>query len=507
MKIILLAGTLFLSLLAFTQTPKFISTDIDAYINKGITNFNIPGLAIAVVKDGKTIIMKGFGKKTINSPEPVDENSLFIIASNSKLFTGTALSMLHQNKTINLNDKVTKYLPNFKLYNANSTALVTLKDLLCHRLGTTTFQGDFTFWNSNLTEDEIIYKMRILKPTQQFRADYGYCNSAFLAAGAVIPKVLPGKTWFSFVHDSILNRIGMTNTFMYTKNLATLPNHAMPHNDAWGKISVIPYDNVDNLGPATSMVSCVKDIAKWLQFQLDSGKINGTQVIPWQVLQRTRDVNIITASRKNTVYPMHFRGYGLGVYTADYAGKQIYWHTGGAFGYVTNTCFVPEENLAITILTNNDNQSFFEALRYQILDAYLQPNAPFINRAEPILNSKILNDQATIKTLTNLEAKIKLKGKMPFNQAALLGTYTNNVYGNITIAKKNADYQINFEHHPNLKATLIYAYDSVCKITYNNIAYGIFEAPLKIENGKIKSISIKASDFVEYDAYEFVKIK
>jgi CubicO group peptidase (beta-lactamase class C family) len=487
------------------QTPDFITSKMDAYIKQGLKDFNIPGLAIAVVKDGKTVVMKGFGVKGINNAEPIDENSLFIIASNSKLFTGTAISMLHQNKQLNLNDKVTKYIPDFKLYDATSTALVTVKDLLCHRLGTGTFQGDFTFWDSNLTEDEIIFKMRSLKPTQNFRSDYGYCNSAFLAAGALIPKVMNGKTWFSFVQDSILNPIGMTNTFMYTKNLPSLPNHAIPHNDAWGNITEIPYDNVDNLGPATSMVSCVKDVAKWLQFQLDSGKVNGKQVIPWPVLQRTRDVNIITGSRKSSVYPMHFRGYGLGVFTADYAGKQIYWHTGGAFGYVTNTCFIPEENLAITILTNNDNQSFFEALRYQILDAYLQPNLPYINRAAPLLKGKIDGDAEIKKTLAELKSKASASNKMPITEKDLIGTYTNSVYGKITITKNNEAYQVNFEHHPTLNAKLEYVYGNSFKITYNNIAYGIFEAPIKIEKGKIKSISIKASDFVEYDAYEFVK--
>lgn len=212
--------------------------------------------------------------------------------------------------------------------------------------------------------------MRYLKPTGEFRQDYGYCNSAFLVAGEILTKVT-GMSWENYVQENMLTPLGMRNTYMNTAGLANRVNVAAPHNNLFNSITKIPFDNVDNLGPATSMVSNVNDLTKWLLLQLDSGKYMGKQVLPWAVLQKTRDINIITGSRKSTVYPTHFRGYGLGVYSTDYAGKQVYWHTGGAFGHVTNVCFVPEENLGITILTNNDNQSFFEALRYQLLDAYL----------------------------------------------------------------------------------------------------------------------------------------
>jgi CubicO group peptidase (beta-lactamase class C family) len=256
--------------------------------------------------------------------------------------------------------------------------MANIRDMLCHRLGTKTFQGDFTFWDSNLPKDSIVWKMRYLKPIGQFRQDYGYCNSAFLVAGQILEKVT-GQSWENYVEQNILQPLDMTNTYMNTAGLEQRNNVAYPHNNLYSPLTKIPFDNVDNLGPATSMVSNVKDLSKWIMMQLDSGKFNGKRILPWEVLRNTRDANILTGSRKSTVYPTHFRAYGLGVYTTDYAGKQVYWHTGGAFGMVTNVCFVPEENLGITILTNNDNQSFFEALRYQILDAYLQ--VPYTDRS------------------------------------------------------------------------------------------------------------------------------
>ena len=291
--------------------------------------------AAVIVKDGKIVFIKGYGVKEVGKPEKVDANTLFIIASNSKLFTGTSLALAEHEKKLSLDDKVTTHIPWFRLYDSTSTKLATVRDMLCHRLGTKTFQGDFTFWNSNLPKDSIIWKMRLLKPEGEFRQNYGYCNAGFLVAGEILQKTT-GITWEQYVSDRMLNPIGMTNTYMNTAGMANRKNVAVPYSNSFGPLSKLPYDEIDNLGPATSMVSCVNDLSKWLMFQLDSGKINGQAVIPWQVLQKTRDGNILTGTRKSPYYPTHFRAYGLGEYMTDYNGKQVYWHTGGAFGFVTN---------------------------------------------------------------------------------------------------------------------------------------------------------------------------
>src|SRR5436190_16813959 len=148
----------------FSQTPSFITDSLDSYIQRGMEQWQIPGMAIAIVKDGKVVWMKGYGVREFGKQDKVDENTLFIIASNSKLFTGTAVAKLDFEKKLSLNDKVTQYIPWFKLYDSNATRMVTIRDLLCHRLGTKTFQGDFTFFDSNLPKDSIIWKMRYLKP-------------------------------------------------------------------------------------------------------------------------------------------------------------------------------------------------------------------------------------------------------------------------------------------------------------------------------------------------------
>ena len=136
--------------------PSFVKGTIDEYIQQGLKDWDLPGLSVVIVKDGKIALMKGYGVKNLDSREPVDENTLFMIASNTKLFTGTALALLETRQKLNLNDKITKYFPDFRLYDTVTTKLVTIRDMLTHRIGTKTFQGDFTFWNTKLDRPEIM---------------------------------------------------------------------------------------------------------------------------------------------------------------------------------------------------------------------------------------------------------------------------------------------------------------------------------------------------------------
>jgi CubicO group peptidase (beta-lactamase class C family) len=490
------------SAFSFSQTPSFITDSLDSYIERGMRQWQIPGLAIAIVKDGKIVAMKGYGVREFGKEDKVDENTLFIIASNSKLFTGTSIAKLDFEGKLSLNDKVSKYIPWFRLYDSNATRMVNVRDLLCHRLGTKTFEGDFTFWDSNLPKDSIIWKMRYLKPSGEFRQDYGYCNSAFMTAGQILEKVT-GQSWENYVQENILTPLGMTNTYMNTAGLAQRNNVASPHNNLFSNLTVIPFDQVDNLGPATSMVSCVKDLSKWLMLQLDSGRYEGKRILPWQVLQRTRTANTVVGSQRSAAFPMHMRMYGLGVFMTDYAGRQVYWHTGGAFGLVTNVCFVPEEKLGITVLSNNDNQSFFEAVRYQVLDAYL--GVPYTDRSKYQWGFFSIGKKQTDDELAKLKVRVDKKNQPEIKLEDFTGDYFNTVYGKITVAKSGDMLICHFQHHPDLIGYMEYMDNNEFRVTYSNIGYGIYPAKFSLREGKPWAVEIKANDFVESDAYLFVK--
>lgn len=490
------------SLNSFSQTPSFIKDSLDNYIQQGLKDWDLPGLAIVIVKDGKPVVMKGYGVRDIVTGAKVDENTLFMIASNTKLFTGTSLAQLDFIGSISLDDKISKYFPDYKLYNQTSTELVSLRDLLSHRIGTKTFQGDFTFWNSMLTRKEIMKRMRLLKPINPFRQTFGYCNSCFMTAGQVIPEVV-SRSWEQYVQENILTPLEMSRTTAISHGMASKENVSKPYTTSFtGKLQLVPYDEWDNLGPAASIISSVNDLSHWLQFQLDSGKYNGRQVMPFAVLQKTRDMNTVISSRKSPVLPMHFRGYGLGIFEGDYNGKEIFWHTGGAGGMVSNVCFVPEERLGIAILTNNDNQDFFEALRYQVLDAYL--GVPYTNRSKQFLPDFEDGMKKQLQEIADWKQRIK-NNKPALPLPAYTGEYTNELYGSINITQQGNRLSVHFNSHKDLAAKLDYMDNDEWLLQYDNIEYGIFAIKFKTENNKVVSVDIKANDFVEYDPYTFTK--
>ncbi|GAB4091622.1 serine hydrolase [Flaviaesturariibacter terrae] len=489
---------------ATAQQPSFISDSLDQYIARGLKDWNLPGLSVVVVKDGKVVLAKGYGVRDLTSGRPVDAHTLFMIASNTKLFTGTALALLETRGKINLNDPIRKYFPDYRLYESAATQLVTIRDLLSHRIGTKTFQGDFTFWNTLLSREEIMKRMRLLKPTQQFRQDYGYCNSCFLTAGQVIPRV-SGYMWEDFVRDSIVRPLEMNETRVLSTDIDKQPNVAVPYTTSYtGTLQRVPYDNWNNLAPAAAIVSNVSDLGHWLQFQLDSGRWMGRQVMPFSVLQKTRDLNIVVGSRKSGAFPTHFRGYGLGLFATDYNGRQVYWHTGGAGGMVSNVCFVPEERLGIAILTNQDNQSFFEALRYQILDAYLA--VPYIDRSRQFLGPARRELQGQLAEISAWKARVKgNKPSLPL--AEYSGSYQNPLYGSIRIRTEGDSLVIRFLNHENLEASLRYMDNGEWLMTYNNIEYGIFAIRFEELKGKVRSVTTRQNEYAEQDPYVFIKTK
>ena len=481
----------------------FLKDSIDKYIAQGMADWNIPGMAVIIVKDDKVVWMKGYGVKDIETKEPVDENTLFMIASNSKLFTATALSQLEYKNKLRLNDKVTKYLPDFALYDTNVTALVTIRDMLSHRIGTKTFQGDFTFWNANLSRRAIINRMRTLKPPGIFRQDFGYCNSCYLTAGEIIP-IVTQQPWEVYVYDSILMPLGMNNTHMLTNGMDQRSNVSKAYTSRYTVVNTeLPYDRIDNIGPAGSMVSNINDLGKWLMMQLDSGRLQGRRILPWQVLQKTRDMQIATGSRKSSAYPTNYRGYGLGLFTEDYNGRQLYYHTGGAFGFFTNVSFVPEEKLGIAILTNKDNQNFFEALRLQITDAYLE--VPYTNRSKTMLNGHLREEQREQGEIARWSARAKA-ASAPMLIDQYTGTFTNNTYGRIIITKASPTMlNVEFKNHSNLKATLEFMDNDEWMLTYNHKGYGVFSSRFTKDKGRVTSVEMKVTDFLELDPYIFIK--
>lgn len=498
-------AALLLACNCFAQTdslPSFVKDSLDTYVEKALKDWQIPGVSVCVVKNGKTVLMKGYGVKEMGTNDKVDENTLFMIGSNSKAFTATALALLDAEKKLSLNDKVIKWIPEFKLENKAAGEQAIIRDLLCHRIGFKTFQGDFTYWTSNLTRKEVIEKMGHIKAMYPFRTTWGYTNAAFLTAGEIIPKVT-GMQWEDFIKTKIFDPLEMKNTIALSKDFPNAPNKCSPYTMAEGVLVKIPFCSIDNLAPAGSIGSSVNDMSHWVMMQLDNGKYNGRQVIPAAAIAQTRTPASIIGNGGHIFNKGHFALYGLGWFLEEYCGRKIVSHTGGVNGFVTSVTLIPEEKLGILVFTNTDQNAFYEALKWEIMDAYF--GNPYRNYSNVYLGSnhlQFLVEQKKDKTLKDSVA-LHLKTDLPL--IAYTGNYFNDVYGNMNVVQAAGELRMKFSHHPNMYAKLESLGGNRFYATFSDPEFSKAIFPFHVENGKVKSVTVKVADFVEYNPYEFVK--
>jgi CubicO group peptidase (beta-lactamase class C family) len=489
---------------AFSQNA-FMQDSLDTYVQREMKKWNVPGLAVAVVKDGKTVVSKGYGVRDISKPaEKVDENTLFQIASNSKAYTATSLALLAYQRRLSLDDKVTKWMKDFALKDPLATADIRVRDLLCHRIGFETFQSDMLNWGCNLSRKQLITNMREVNAVYPFRAHYGYCNAAFLTAGEIIPLVCD-TTWDDFIKYHFFKPLEMTRTTSMWQGINSDNNACKPYTLADGKLMVMPYVNVDNLGPAASINSCVKDISHWLLMQLDSGRYKGKQVVPFPVLQMTRSSQTVVGDQYSPVFPTkHFQTYGLGWFLADYNGKKIISHDGGANGFVTTTCFIPEMNLGITVLTNTDENNLIGALRQQIIDAYM--NLPYRSYSDMYLKRTLSAREKEEEIIKQERALVAKKNKSEIELKEYVGTYSNDIYGTLEIKEEKGKLNLYLSHHPQFVGHLELEEKSKFLCTYSDPEYGVKEIPFKVENNKSVSVTVTVNSFIESIPYEFVRV-
>jgi CubicO group peptidase (beta-lactamase class C family) len=507
-RIVLLAALLF-SLNSFAQTdsiPSFLKDSLDSYVTRGLADWSVPGLAVCVIKNGKVVLMKGYGVKELGTNDAVNENTLFMIGSNTKAFTASALAMLDvENQAtgkFSLDDKVTKWLPEFKLENKAAGEQAIIRDLLCHRIGFQTFQGDFTYWTSDLSRKEVIGKMGLIKAKYPFRTKWGYTNAAFVTAGEIIPKVT-GMQWEDFIKEKIFTPLGMNNTLALSKDFPSAANKCLPHTMADGKLIKIPICLIDNLAPAGSISSSVNDMSHWVMMQLDNGKYNGRQVIPETAIAQTRTPASILGNGGTLYNKGHFSLYGLGWLMEEYCGRKVVSHTGGVNGFVTGVTLIPEEKLGIIVFTNTDQNSFFDALKWEIMDAYF--GNPYRNYSQAYLgftNQQLSEDQ---KKDNMLKDSVLLHLKTDLPATAYTGKYVNDVYGNMNVVQEGGELRMKFSHHPNMYATLESLGGNRFYARFSDPEFSKAIFPFQVENGKVKSVTVKVADFVEYTPYEFIK--
>jgi CubicO group peptidase (beta-lactamase class C family) len=332
----------------------------------------VPGFAVVIVKDGQTVLMKGYGERELGGGELVDENTLFAIASNSKAFTSAALAMLVEEGSLSWDDPVQKHLPYFQLYDPYVSAEMRIRDLLSHRSGLGTYSGDLLWYGTDYTAEEVVRRTRFVPQAGPFRASYGYSNLMFVAAGQVVEAV-SGMSWADFVESRILGPLGMHRTVTSTADLSGVDNVAMPHKNWTDRTAPIDWYNWDAMAAAGGIISSVSDMARWLQLQLGHGEAHGVRLFSEEsswAMWTVHTARAVSAGSRESTPSTHFRGYGLGWGLNDYLGRLVVSHGGGYDGMFSRVVLVPEEGLAMAVFTNSMT-SVATAITNTILDAYL----------------------------------------------------------------------------------------------------------------------------------------
>jgi CubicO group peptidase (beta-lactamase class C family) len=482
--------------LSFCQStvPSFVKDSLDTYVTRAIKDYKIPGVAVCVVKDSQVVLMKGYGVKELGSDDRIDENTLFMIGSNTKAFTATALAMLHVEEKLSLDDKVTKWLPEFKLDNKLAGEQATIRDLLCHRLGFQSGQGNFAMAKSNLTRAQIIEKMGRIKAVYPFRTTWGYNNAAFVTAGETIPRAT-GMKWEQYLIAKIFTPLGMTRTLALSSDMLKATNKAMPHTIVEGKLVTIPFDSYDNMAGGGGMSSSVNDLSRWLIAHLNDGKSGGKQILPAAAIAATRTPHSIIGDGNFLFNKGQFSLYGLGFFIDDYEGRKILSHSGWATGFITEVTLIPEEKLGVIVITNTDKFNFSDALEKEIVDAYLK--LPYRNYSEVYMDSYTKHnlEQEKNHRLLADSVTLHLKTELPLKEYS--GKYFNDVYGDMQVVLEKGELKMKLSHHPDMQVDLRPLGGNRFYTIYSDPIFGKAVSSFRVENNKVKAALIGAPVYLE----------
>jgi len=490
----LLIIALFLTPSLFSQIS---SPQIDSLTERVLKTFDVPGIAVAVVKDGKLVHAKGYGVRSLNTMKKVDENTLFGVASNSKAFTAAALGMLVDEKKISWDDKVVDYVPGFKLYSPYVTMEFTIRDLLTHRSGMGLGAGDLMMFpdSSNFTREDIIHNLRYLKQVAGFRTHYDYDNNLYIVAGEIVAKV-SGMSWEDFIDSRILKPLGMNATAPSMLRLKDRSNLIDPHAPVNGKVQALKIDWSETANAAGGIVTNVTDLSKWIIMQMNHGKYgDGKQMFSEEVHEEMWTPQTIIPVRTTPPYNTHFSSYGLGWFLSDVKGYKQVTHTGGLAGVVTQVTLLPELQLGIIVLTNQQSGAAFTAITNTIKDSYLGITG--IDRVKQ-MHDRVVQNEGEAKKITDqiqkdIEAQQKNTGSRPAN-TLFTGTYKDPWFGEVDIEEQNGKLRIHSIRSPRLRGDLQYYKGNTFIARWDDRsfdadAYVMFTLDM---NGKASGIKMKA---------------
>lgn len=448
-------------------TPAGAQVDLerlDASLSAARAAWNVPGMAVAIVKDDSVVLAKGYGVRELGRPETVDQHTLFAIASNTKAFTAAILASLVDQGKVSWNDRVQQYLPYFQLYDPYVSADVRIRDLLSHRVGLRTFSGDLVWYGTPYRREEVVRRARYLKQAYPYRSGYGYSNIMFVAAGEVVAAVTGGR-WEDALRRTILRPIGMNSTVLSVDDLKGKANVATPHGEENGVVRTYPWYNWDNMAAAGGIISSVDDMAKWMRLQLNRGQWDTLHV--WSEGQSrvmwTPHNNFVVGGPSPRAAHTNFSGYGLGWDLRDYRGHLVVEHGGGYDGMFSHTLLVPDLKLGVIVLTNGMT-GVADASTRHVLEAYLGATDPDW-MSDGVKREREAKERQKNQRLS--ADSTRLSGTKPSKPlAAYAGTYGGPLYGDATVAVEGGKLVLRLLPNPDFVADLTHWHLDVFEVKW-----------------------------------------
>jgi CubicO group peptidase (beta-lactamase class C family) len=417
-------------------------SQLEQAVEQAIKDFSVPGLGLAVIIDGEVKLSRGFGVRSLDAPDRVDEHTRFAIGSVSKSFTATAIAMLVDEGKLSWDARVTDYLSDFALFDPYVTRELTVLDLLTHRSGLE--RGDMMWYKSGYDRAETLRRVRHLQPSWSFRSTFGYQNVMYTAAGEVL-RTVSGLSWDDFITQRILEPLGMRRSSAHITLLDNRENLASSHAEVDGKTQIIPAEEGTNANPAGSIYSSAHDMLAWLRLQLGAGSIDGKRLLTSGSMAtlHTPQMPIAYGAPWTSLFPdASFLSYALGWFVYSYRGARIISHGGNIDGMSAAAAFAPELGFGVAALSNLDSSSLSQALVYRALDEAL-------GATQRVWISEFLeNERVTEERMDFAKAERKrerLAGTTPTRPLDLYaGTYADPFYGSATVTYEDGRLRFSF---------------------------------------------------------------
>ncbi|RYF78761.1 MAG: serine hydrolase [Cytophagaceae bacterium] len=453
---------------ALTQPMR--ASQVDQLVQRNLALFHIPGITVTIIKDGQIIFNRGYGLRSISTKQAVTPQTLFGIASNTKAFTAAAVALLVEEGKLHWDDRVNKYLPNFRLYDPLASQLLTVRDLLSHRSGLPTAAGDLMHDpdSTSFSLGEILYNQRFIKPTSSLRSQFAYTNNGYLVVGAIIAKV-SGMSWESFVEQRILRPLGMIHSAASFLGCQTNSNLIDAHKRIGDSVRVVArYGSTIN-DAAGGIYASAEEMSQWVLLFLNRGRYGpglSKRFLGESLMAELTAPQTIIPVGQPGAYQTHFAAYGLGWFLSDVKGYKEIAHSGQDVGMVSAVTMLPELGLGVVVLTNSDSGAA-NAISDQIVDSYI--GIADQDRTAQLYQREQRGQRARQTILDSIQRQVARQEPLASaDLASYAGVYQDQWFGKVRIRLRHDQLWFAAERSPQLRGYMSWLGDDEFVVKWQN---------------------------------------